>query len=571
MAGINNAYGVAGVMGNLYAESALSPINLQQTYEKKLGYTDQSYTDAVDNGSYINFVKDAAGYGLAQWTYKTRKANLLKFAKSQNKSIGDLNMQLAFLLKELKSYSGVWKIITTATSVKQASDSVLTGFEKPTNQGDSVKTKRASYGQKYYDSYATGKPVEETKKEEPVVATNFDKYINSTGTHYISNSGSDERKAYHGGAAGDQTGHEWELKKWYSRPWTHVFRYNGSDPRVPRTLAELGIKAALNNKIGYDQYQRGTYWAQLQKVGYDPEKITVACEEDCSAGVAANVKACGYLLGIKALQNVSSSMSSRNTVSQLTNAGFKALTESKYLTSGKYLQPGDILLYVNHHVAMNITKGVYADNVTAGYFSGASKEKSKDVEVVPVSSLAGKGIGSAVSLHTMHIRDAATTSGKKLATIKRGTTVEVLEVLDNGWYKIVWNPASKGYAYTSNKNGQYYKYTPKTEKQIEAETKITEVREPASVKNPKYGATEVPKNQNDALAGNYKITASEAINVRKGPGTEYDVLYAVKNSYVFKCDGSYTDVGSTRWYYGVVNIKSLKIEGFASGRYLKKA
>jgi len=48
-------------------------------------------------------------------------------------------------------------------------------------------------------------------------------------------------------------------------------------------------------------------------------------------------------------------------------------------------------------------------------------------------------------------------------------------------------------------------------------------------------------------------------------------LYAVKNSYVFKCDGSYTDVGSTRWYYGVVNIKSLKIEGFASGRYLKKA
>ena len=38
---------------------------------------------------------------------------------------------------------------------------------------------------------------------------NFDKYILSTGTHYISNSGSDERKQYHGGAAGDQTGHEW--------------------------------------------------------------------------------------------------------------------------------------------------------------------------------------------------------------------------------------------------------------------------------------------------------------------------------------------------------------------------
>lgn len=80
MDGINNPYGVAGLMGNLFVESALSPINLQGTYEKKLGYTDVTYTEAVDNGTYTNFAKDSAGYGLAQWTYKTRKANLLKFA-----------------------------------------------------------------------------------------------------------------------------------------------------------------------------------------------------------------------------------------------------------------------------------------------------------------------------------------------------------------------------------------------------------------------------------------------------------------------------------------------------------
>ena len=66
---IGNAYGVAGVMGNLYAESALRSNNLQQSYEKKLGYTDETYTAAVDNGTYTNFVKDSAGYGLAQWTY----------------------------------------------------------------------------------------------------------------------------------------------------------------------------------------------------------------------------------------------------------------------------------------------------------------------------------------------------------------------------------------------------------------------------------------------------------------------------------------------------------------------
>ena len=36
--------GTAGIMGNLYAESGLSPINLQNTYNKKLGYTDEEYT-----------------------------------------------------------------------------------------------------------------------------------------------------------------------------------------------------------------------------------------------------------------------------------------------------------------------------------------------------------------------------------------------------------------------------------------------------------------------------------------------------------------------------------------------
>ncbi len=36
--------GVAGLMGNLYTESGLNPQNLQNTYEKRLGFTDASNT-----------------------------------------------------------------------------------------------------------------------------------------------------------------------------------------------------------------------------------------------------------------------------------------------------------------------------------------------------------------------------------------------------------------------------------------------------------------------------------------------------------------------------------------------
>ena len=110
------------------------------------------------------------------------------------------------------------------------------------------------------------------------MATNYDKYINSTGTHYISNSGSDEHGSIHGGAAGDQTGNEWRLRPWYSRPWTAVLRH--PDPTVRRMIAEYGIDAALNNNIGYDQYQRYTYWDALQVSGYKPSAIKQKCEAD---------------------------------------------------------------------------------------------------------------------------------------------------------------------------------------------------------------------------------------------------------------------------------------------------
>ena len=153
-AGLND-FGVAGLMGNLFAESGLNPKNLQNTYEKKLGMTDEEYTAAVDSGSYSNFVKDSAGYGLAQWTYWSRKDALLASCKAAGASVGDMDAQLNFLLKELSvGYSGLLSTLKSASSVRGASNAVLLQFERPANQGQSVQEKRASYGQAYYDKFA---------------------------------------------------------------------------------------------------------------------------------------------------------------------------------------------------------------------------------------------------------------------------------------------------------------------------------------------------------------------------------------------------------------------------------
>lgn len=153
-----NDFGVAGLMGNLLAESGLRPNNMEDQYQSKLGYNDDSYTRAVDNGTYTNFVTDAVGYGLAQWTYWTRKQSLLNFARQNNKSIGDLDMQLCFLVKELKELytNSVYNVLRKATSVLEASNAVLLNFERPANMSASVQAIRARYGQTYYDRYASG-------------------------------------------------------------------------------------------------------------------------------------------------------------------------------------------------------------------------------------------------------------------------------------------------------------------------------------------------------------------------------------------------------------------------------
>lgn len=159
-----NEFGVAGLMGNLKAESNLQANNLQNTYEKRLGMTDESYTEAVDSGTYDNFINDRAGYGLAQWTHYSRKEKLLKFAREKGTSIGDMGMQLAFVVKEIGGE--VEKGIRTATSVEEASDLVMVGYENPADKSEKAKERRRKLAIAFYEKYSSGKEIDHEKIEE---------------------------------------------------------------------------------------------------------------------------------------------------------------------------------------------------------------------------------------------------------------------------------------------------------------------------------------------------------------------------------------------------------------------
>lgn len=159
-----NPYAAAGVMGNLSAESDLKTDNLQNCWEPILGYDDEGYTQAVDNDTYRNFVNDGAGYGLAQWTYHARKARLYTLAQEAGKSVSDMEIQLQLLTEELSSGSVLGKL-RSAESAAEASDIVLTEFERPQEISDGLKQSRRNLSEYFYQRFALDWNPENTMTE----------------------------------------------------------------------------------------------------------------------------------------------------------------------------------------------------------------------------------------------------------------------------------------------------------------------------------------------------------------------------------------------------------------------
>ena len=163
---IGNEFGVAGLMGNLQAESGLISYRVQGDFSN--GYADSiSYTASVDNGSiseydFVNNGPGGGGYGLAQWTFYTRKQALYDMKKSGGySSIGSVELACAYLLYELRTtYPTVYNTLKTATSIRVASDVVLHDFENPAVQDTSVEVYRASLGTALYNELSGQPPID---------------------------------------------------------------------------------------------------------------------------------------------------------------------------------------------------------------------------------------------------------------------------------------------------------------------------------------------------------------------------------------------------------------------------
>lgn len=158
--------GAAGCTANIMAESAGRPDNV----EDRSGIADAVYTQRVDSGAYQGFVDDRYGYGLCQWTAPSRKRELLAYTKGNGVSIGDADMQLQFMAREMRaSYSYVWSTLISTTDPYKAGYTMCSQFERPANT-EASSQRRGTQARAIYDRCFGAAPEE---PEEPAEEEKF--------------------------------------------------------------------------------------------------------------------------------------------------------------------------------------------------------------------------------------------------------------------------------------------------------------------------------------------------------------------------------------------------------------
>ena len=90
--------------------------------------------------------------------------------------------------------------------------------------------------------------------------------------------------------------------------------------------------------------------------------------------------------------------------------------------------------------------------------SGSTAMLGLYMKEAQILSESGETIGTAVARGSINVRSGPGTEYPVLTTVEKGTELEVFEITDNGWLKILWPDSEVGYAYTSNSSGSYYDF-----------------------------------------------------------------------------------------------------------------
>lgn len=122
----------SAIMGNSFVESRLNEGQIQNTVENKSNYEYK--------------INDNIGYGLFQWTYPSRKNDLIKIAESMNMGINNINAQLETLKNEVlysSDHKDMWIKMNNTSNCDEATTLFFDNYEG-VNDSSLIARKKAA-------------------------------------------------------------------------------------------------------------------------------------------------------------------------------------------------------------------------------------------------------------------------------------------------------------------------------------------------------------------------------------------------------------------------------------------
>ena len=177
-AGLTEA-GALGFLGNWDCESNCEPFRVQGDFNPYRTISHQ-YTEDVEDGRIPmnQFAHDAKGYGLAQWTYFSRKEGLYDFWKRSGRALDDCEMQVDFALHELASgeYLPVDHAVRNLNDLYACVKIICTQYERPAVNNIDARFNAANRIKNEIDLNPQPAPPEPPGPEPPVPPTPTEVY-----------------------------------------------------------------------------------------------------------------------------------------------------------------------------------------------------------------------------------------------------------------------------------------------------------------------------------------------------------------------------------------------------------
>lgn len=283
-----------------------------------------------------------------------------------------------------------------------------------------------------------------------------------------------------GGSSGASKTDTIFIRPFYNKQWHTVYRPT-SDRKaeiVARTMEDI----CNNDNIYYSEDNCYQLYTEAHTYKWDTSKIVNKCGANMAISILVIVRALGEVVGNE------KTFTFKTLDYALTRSGFQVLK----FKNKEDLKRGDIIVS-NVHAAVVLSDGMNVDRRTPA-------KKILDRQAANQLYM-GKEIGTATTRTSISVYSGPGFHHIEYKVIPRKTELGILEVLPEGWFKVVYPYVQAGYGY---------------------------VHDPVGTNLILSDESILPQEEEEELVGtlvDYHIyVMSSVVNVRKGPGKEYSVI-----------------------------------------------